>query len=219
MRRITGTACLFACLALVAAPKAHADAISASAVGNGAAYDSPLARLALEGQNSSVAPVDEFPFSLCKRCAVAQDAPVIFSAGLSELSFKHGNGEGFGSRFGGAFIFTPPSLAPAALTPGNVSVALPISVAGPVVTFHNDHTSSPSSSSSSSSPVAFVGGGGSSVFESGPISRGGTAELADRGATTFASQPLAPNPEPATILMLGTGVALLVGSRRWRPRG
>jgi hypothetical protein len=145
-----------------------------------------------------------FTLELCSHCKVKAEGPFLFNPNLSMAAFSR---DFFAPFSGGSSLNSPAAAAtpmpPTALLSSSINAIATQSTAAPVT---NAALPGNSSSAQPAVPAATtsVGDGTTPVTITAP-------------PTTKAADPFAANPEPATVFLLGTGLAAgALGRRKLR---
>ena len=197
MRHTTRVGLFCACIGVLA-PRVFGDAISLE----GKTFSSQSEVFLIEVEQGQ--PGDDgggFILELCSHCKVKADGPFLFNPNLSLAAFSRD----FFAPFSGASSLNSPA---AAATPAPPTALLSSSInaiatqAAPVT---NAALPGNSSSAQPAVPSATTTvGDGTRVITAPPVS-------------TKAADPFAANPEPATVFLLGTGLAAgAIGRRKLR---
>jgi hypothetical protein len=152
--------------------------------------------------------VSGFALELCSHCSVKADAPFLFNPNLSQAAFSRD-------------FFAPFSGVSALNNGANGNLSLPTALLSSSINAIAQQTTttttttifqiSPSSSSSDSSSTS--ASSQPAVTTGGPTTNTTTAPRT-LTSTVKADATLAANPEPATLMLLGTGLAVGVFGRR-----
>lgn len=198
MRKSTRVGLFCACIGLLA-PRVFADAILLE--GKTFSSQSEVFLIEVE-QGQSGDDGSGFALELCSHCSVKADGPFLFNPNLSQAAFSRD----FFAPFGGGSSLNSPAAAatptpPTALLSSSINAIATQSTAAPATM---TTTAFPTSSSSSSAPLVST----TSSSSSSPTT------LATPTSTVKAADPFASNPEPATVFLLGTGLAAGVFGRR-----
>jgi len=144
-----------------------------------------------------------FTLELCKHCKVKGDGPFLFNPNLSQAAFSRDFFAPFSgvSSLGGS---TPTPTPPTALLSGSIN-----SIA-------TTTASSTTASSAGAASSASSGGSGTVTLTSGGVTTttSSTSSSVVAPGMKAQDQKFASNPEPATVFLLGTGLAAGVVSRR-----
>ena len=144
-----------------------------------------------------------FTLEICKHCKVKGDGPFLFNPNLSQAAFSRD----FFAPFSGVSSLgasTPTPTPPTALLSGSInSIATTTSA------------SATTSTAGTVSTTAAAGTGTVTLTSGGVTTTGSSAGTTGLIVPTVkADQKFAANPEPATVFLLGTGLAAGVISRR-----
>jgi hypothetical protein len=198
MRHTTRVGLFCACIGLLA-PRVFGDAIMLE--GKTFSSQSEVFLIEVE-QGQSGDDGGGFTLELCSHCKVKAEGPFLFNPNLSMAAFSRD----FFAPFSGASSLNSPAAAstpmpPTALLSSSINAIATQSTAAPVT-----NAALPSTSSSTSQPVAPAAAGD-----------GTTPLTLTAPPATKAADPFAANPEPATVLLLGTGLAAgALGRRKLR---
>jgi len=222
MRLTTRVGLFCACIGLIA-PRVFGDAIMLE----GKTFSAPSELLLIEVEHTQDG-VDTggFTLELCSHCKVNGDSPFLFNPNLSQAPFSRD----IFAPFGGNSSLTSAS--------GDMSLPTPIlSASISSMTSPSSTTTitifdlTPSTSAAAASSTGSSGGSATTTTTTKAASTGqqvtpipgivgpqGQMNL-PRTVTARADAPLAANPEPASMLLLGTGLAAgVIGRRTLRGR-
>jgi hypothetical protein len=211
-----------ACLMMFVSSITHADPLAIT----GGSYVSPSGMFTLTGDEFSLTAGADFPFLPCQPCTAAPNEPLVFSTNLSEAPFSTGfqgefNGVSYPVTYlNGSLTFTAPTLNSSVLSPDNLVLTFPFTMAGNIVGFTSatDESAYFTNGSTSGAFVnALVGGSGTGTarFALIPASPGLPALFEATGITYQFEPEMTTTPEPASLLLLGTGIAGVFARRRW----
>lgn len=204
MRSTTRVGLFCACIGLLA-PRVFGDAIALE--GKTFSSESEVYLIEVDhGQDAN--DVSGFALELCSHCSVKADAPFLFNPNLSQAAFSRD-------------FFAPFSGVSALNNGANGNLSLPTALLSSSINAIAQQTTttttttifqiSPSSSSSDSSSTS--ASSQPAVTTGGPTTNTTTAPRT-LTSTVKADATLAANPEPATLMLLGTGLAVGVFGRR-----
>jgi PEP-CTERM motif len=150
----------------------------------------------------------------CSPCTVSGARPLSFNAstGGDFLSGAAGvfNGVSYPATFlSGPLVFSGPTFSSALLSTSNLTFSAPFSFTGVITDFASARRDGPPVFS-----TALTGSGTATAKFS--FEPGSSPTLFDIESVTYAFEPPAATPEPASILLLGTGCLGLARLRRWR---
>jgi len=206
MRSTTRVGLFCACIGLLA-PRVFGDAIALE--GKTFSSESEVYLIEVDhGQDAN--DVSGFALELCSHCSVKADAPFLFNPNLSQAAFSRD----FFAPFSGVSALNNGANCnlslPTALLSSSINAIAQTTTTTTTTTLFQVSPSSSSSNSSgtsaSSQPTATSGG-------STPATTTTTAPRT-LTSTVKADATLAANPEPATLMLLGTGLAVGVFGRR-----
>jgi PEP-CTERM motif len=218
MRRISQIRIGSACLCLLTASAARADPLvvtSGSFTQKNIFHQTDA--FVLEGDGFHLVFDAEFTPGMrdqCSPCTVSGAKPLSFNAsgGGDFLSGAAGvfNGVSYPATFlSGFFRFSGPTFSSARLSTSNLTFSAPFTFTGHITDFANSHRDS--------TPVfsTALTGSGTATAEFSFVP-GTSPTLFDVESVVYAFEPPAATPEPASILLLGTGCLGLARLRRWR---
>lgn len=204
MRCRTRVGLFFACIGLIA-PRVFGDAIALE----GKTFSAPTEVFLIEvEQGSSAQDGGSFSLEICSHCKVSAEGPFLFNPNLSQVAF----GRDFFAPFSGVSslngAFSGNLSLPTALLSSSINAIASSSTAQPGQTVTTAAASGGSGGSTASASTSST-----AMFPTVASSSGSTTTTRTVTSTAKA-QPLASNPEPATVFLLGTGLAVGVFGRR-----
>lgn len=173
--------------------------------------------LAGSGDSGSVSTI----FLNCRPCSDANPVTVDFGDRYTAAVYSGQPGTFEGVTYPATFLnanleFTGPSFSTAILSPSNLILTAPFSMMGTI----DNYASNPLTAVGPPLFTASVFGSGTvtAQFTAVPNGDGQGNTLFDVTRLTYQFEAAAPTPEPASLLLLGTGAAGLIARRR-RQRG
>jgi hypothetical protein len=163
------------------------------------------------GQGGIVSPT----FLNCRPCVEGDPVPLSFSGTFLAGSLSSGfpgefDGVSYERTFlEGSFEFTGPDFTSAVLSADNLTVTAPFAMTATIVNYANSSRFPPALFTAS----LFGSGTATMTFSTNPDPMFGRFFDAQSIVYDFAAAPAA-TPEPATLLMLGTGIAGVLARRR-----
>ncbi len=206
MRHTTRVGLLFACIGLIA-PRVFGDAILLE--GKTFSGQSDVFLIEVQQVQDADHDGDGFSLSICKNCSAKADGPFLFNPNLSQGAFARDFFLPFGGSSAMSSASTPTPTPPTALLSSSINAIATQSTADPAMP-----TSSSSSTTASASTSSSGSSGGSALLATSGGSSSTTSGGVKAVSTSVKADPIASNPEPASVLLLGAGLGAGVISRR-----
>jgi len=208
MRSTTRVGLFCACIGLLA-PRVFGDAIALE--GKTFSSESEVYLIQVD-RGPDANDVSGFAFELCSHCSVKSDAPFLFNPNLSQAAFSRD-------------FFAPFSGVSALNNGANGNLSLPTALLSSSINAIAAQTTTttttttifqitPTGSSSDSGGTSASSQSSGTTGGSKPTTTTTTTAPRTLTSTVKADATLAANPEPATLMLLGTGLAVGVFGRR-----
>jgi hypothetical protein len=186
-----------------------------------ASFTSSNFRFTGEGLSLSAIGGEGFAQSLftdCRPCTDATPIPLSFGSATSAASFRGGapgtfDGVDYAHTFlTGDFTFTGPSFSSTILSPANLTLMAPFSMTAMV----QNYDSNPFTSTQPPlfRAALFGSGTATATFTAVPNGDGRGNTLFDVSSLRYEFEAPAATPEPASLLLIGTGLAGLAARKR-----
>lgn len=226
MRHTTRVGLFFACIALLA-PRVFGDAIALE----GKTFSTPSELFLIEVEHSQDG-VDTggFTLELCSHCKVNGDSPFVFNPNLSQVPF--GGSSSLTGATGDASLTPIISASIAGPSPSSTTTItvfdVPTGNSGSASSGNDNRQGNSNSQGSSKStggtttitvPSTIAPQNLNALLNSGGSGTSSTTTSTSRTVTTKADAVAAATPEPASLLLLGSGLAFgVIGRRKLRGR-